>query len=131
MNLVSNEQWSGWFAGLGSSGVVLQNVLTAITPWIFAALAIFFGYKAIKNGIAMSHAENPEQRLEAKKNMGWFIFGAIIAIIAPTLVLSLMNTIGKTVQTTGGSASSTTTNPSMVFPVITLNIPKLDFQKVL
>lgn len=106
MEIVASEEWSGWFAGLGSGGIILQNVITYITPWIIAGLVIWFVFLISKLGAALSHANGPEQRKEIKIKLGLSIFGLIIFVVGPTLILIFMNTIFKTVQVEGASDDS-------------------------
>ncbi len=107
MNIVSGQQWSGWFKGIGSAGVVVQNVLLVVMPILLGAIAIAYVWHVIKASIALSKAEDEEQRKEAKIKLVHLVVGIIFTLVGPTIVLVLMQTIGKTVQTTTGGGGAT------------------------
>lgn len=123
MDIVSKEQWSGWFAGLGSGGVILQNVITYISPWIIAGLVIWFVFLISKLGAALSQASGPEQRKEVKIKLGLAILGLIIFVVGPTLILIFMNTIFKTVQVKSADEST-----SELIQIVTTNF--LQFKNI-
>ncbi len=120
MNLVSQSQWSGWFAGWGSGGQIFQNVITTITPILMACFAIYFVFLIMRTAPALSSG-TPEGRKEAKIRVGWLVVAIILTISGPTLILIFMNTIGKTVQTTSPSGG---TQASLYIEAIKTAIPQ-------
>ena len=110
--IIDKGQWNGWFGGLGAAGVVLQNVITTIMPFIIAGLAIWMVVIIGKAGVALSGAASPEARKEARIKLAFAIVGLVIIVAGPTLVLIFMNTLGKTTQT-AARTTSTTTKASM------------------
>ncbi len=123
MNIVSQDQWSGWFSGMGSAGVVMQNAITGVTPFIMAGLAIFFVYLIAKAASHLGAASSPEERREAKVKIAWVIIAIVFTIVGPTLILIFMNTVGKTTQTTAAPASGGA-NADLI--TLTLNALKID-----
>ncbi len=125
MNIVSNAQWSGWFKGMGAAGVVMNNVITAVMPFIIGALAIIFVYQIVKAGMALGKAEGPEQRKEAKMKIVWIAIAMLVTVVGPTIFLILMNTIGKTTKATSGTASPGPIDASPSLTSLAIKMPHL------